>query len=223
MSKKTGILTFHRALSYGAVLQSYGLQNFLLKNNIDNEIVDYRCDYMIDHYQRVIRKTKGNKLKGFLWSLYTAPDVMKARKIFNSFAEKNLKMSRLYDKDTIKGAGPEYNNFICGSDQVWSPTCVGFDPVYFLTFANSEQKYSYAASIATKEIPENIKEEFTKRIADFRGYSLREASGKEMVEKLTGKNANVHIDPTLLLEKVDWDKLAMQENPREPLHRRKIP
>lgn len=52
MSDKIGILTFHRALSYGANLQAYGLQNFMFKLGIDNEIVDYRCKYMIEHYQK---------------------------------------------------------------------------------------------------------------------------------------------------------------------------
>lgn len=213
---KIGILTFHRALSYGAVLQSYGLQNFLLKNNIDNEIVDYRCQYMIDHYQKVIRKTKGNRLKGFLWSLYTAPDVVKSRKLMKAFVDKNLKMSCPYNSTTVKKVKDKYSRFICGSDQVWSPTCVGFDPVYFLNFAENSQKYSYSASIATAEIPENIKSEFTKRISDFSGYSLRENSGKELVEKLTGKKAQVHIDPSLLLEKQDWDKVASEKTEKEP-------
>jgi hypothetical protein len=98
---------------------------------------------------------------------------------------------------------------------VWSPSCVGFDPVYFLPFAQPQQKYSYAASIAVKEIPEEVKEEFTRRIEDFSGYSLRENSGKKIVEDLTGKQAQVHIDPSLLLDSTSWDKLALDEIPEK--------
>ena len=52
MQNKVGILTFHKAISYGAVLQSYALQNFMFNLGIDNEIVDYKCDYMVNWYQK---------------------------------------------------------------------------------------------------------------------------------------------------------------------------
>lgn len=216
MDKKIGILTFHRAFSYGAVLQAYALQNFLRKNNIENEIIDYNCEYMVEHYQKIIRKTNGNRLKGFLWSLLTADKIRKERKVFSRFVEKHLRLSKPYDKDNIDEVADQYSRFIVGSDQVWSPTCVGFDPVYFLPFAKPFKKYSYSASIATNEITESIKEEFKRRISDFKGLSLREKSGKEIVEKLTGQQATIHIDPTLLMEKDDWDTLAEKSEIREP-------
>ena len=174
MSDKIGILTFHRALSYGANLQAYGLQNFMFKLGIDNEIVDYRCKYMIEHYQKVFRKTKGNKLKGFAWNLLSAKSVIQKKKNTTDFVEKHLNLSHPYDENNIKEANNLYRAFVTGSDQVWSPTCVGFDPVYFLTFADSAKKHSYAASIATDTIPENLKDEFIRRVSDFSSCSLRE-------------------------------------------------
>ncbi len=208
-NKKTGILTFHRALSYGAMLQSYALQNFLFELGIDNEIIDYKCDYMIDHYQKTFRKNNSSFLKGLAWNLLTAGGIRKERRTRDEFVNNRLVLSKPYTADNIACAADEYSAFITGSDQVWSPTCVGFDPVYFLTFAKPEQKYSYAASIATKEIPENIKSEFAKRISGYEGYSVRENSGAKIVEKLTGNIPEVNIDPTLLLTRDKWDKLAV--------------
>lgn len=208
MNKKIGILTFHRALSYGAMLQSYALQNFMLELNIDNEIVDYNCKYMVDHYQKNFRVTNSNPIKGFAWNLMTLNGIKKERKTRDEFVKKHLILSKSYTADNISCAVDEYSAFVTGSDQVWSTTCVGFDPVYFLTFAQPSQKYSYAASIATKTIPENIKDEFKNRISDFQKYSLREQSGARIVKDLTGKDAFVNIDPTLLLTKESWDKLA---------------
>ncbi len=215
MKNKVGIITFHKAISYGAVLQAYALQNFLYKVGIDNEIIDYKCEYMINKYQKTFRRTSKNLLKDFLWSIKTAPGVKKGKKNTEIFANKFLKMSKPYTKDNISEATYDYRAFITGSDQVWSPTCVGFDPAYFLTFAKPEQKYSYAASIAVKKYPENLKGEFTKRISDFQGYSVREKSGAEIVKALTGKNARVNIDPTLLLSSQEWDKIASDEK-KEP-------
>lgn len=208
MNKKIGILTFHRALSYGAMLQAYAFQNFMFELGINNEIVDYTCKYMVDHYQKNFRVTNGNPIKGLGWNLLTLKGTIKERKTRDEFVKKHLKLSKSYSAENIHSATDNYSAFISGSDQVWSPTCVGFDPVYFLTFAKPSQKYSYSASIATKTIPDNLKAEFTNRLKDFQSYSLREQSGAEIVKNLTGKDAFVNVDPTLLLTKEKWDQLA---------------
>ena len=44
--KKAGIVTFHHAQSYGALLQTYALQQLMLDNGIDNEVVNYRCKFL---------------------------------------------------------------------------------------------------------------------------------------------------------------------------------
>ena len=41
--KKIGILTFHRAENFGAVLQAYALQQYVTNLGYDVEIIDYRC------------------------------------------------------------------------------------------------------------------------------------------------------------------------------------
>lgn len=208
MNKKIGILTFHRALSYGAMLQAYALQNFMLELGLNNEIVDYNCKYMVDHYQKNFRVTKGNPIKALGWNLMTLRGIQKERRTRDEFVSRHLVLSKSYDNKNISTASNHYSAFITGSDQVWSPTCVGFDPVYFLTFAKPWQKYSYAASIATKSIPDNLTAEYKNRLGDFQQCSLREESGAKIVKDLTGKDAFVNIDPTLLLTKDKWDKLA---------------
>ena len=44
MQKKIGIITFHNSVNYGAVMQTYGLQEFLKNNGYNVEIVDYVND-----------------------------------------------------------------------------------------------------------------------------------------------------------------------------------
>lgn len=208
MDKKVGIVTFHRALSYGANLQAYALQNFLFKLGIDNEIIDYKCQYMIDHYQKTFRKTNSNFLKRLVWNIRTAKTIRQKRFCTENFVSRHLKLSKPYNSEGLSDCNKIYRAFITGSDQVWSPTCVGFDPVYFLTFADSDKKYSYAASIATKTIPDNLKSEYVNRLKDFSGVSLREQSGADLVSELTGKQALVHIDPSMLLTVNDWNKIC---------------
>lgn len=209
MCEKTGILTFHRALSYGALLQAYALQNRLFSLGIDNEIIDYTCDYMVKHYQKLFRPMKGNPVKGFALNLLTANGIRKERKTRDCFVEKHMKLSRAYNAKNIAQAAQQYAALIVGSDQVWSPNCVGFDPVYFLDFAAPQQRFSYAASIAVQTLPEELHAEYRRRLKEYSLLSLREQSGVELVRQVVGReDAQIHIDPTLLLNNEAWDRIV---------------
>ena len=48
---KVGILTFHRALNYGAVLQSYALQQVLKDLGYDACIIDYKQKHIEKIYK----------------------------------------------------------------------------------------------------------------------------------------------------------------------------
>ncbi len=208
-NKKIGILTFHQALSYGAKLQAYALQNFLNEHGIDNEIVDYTCDFMYTHYIRPIRVEENKMVKQFIRSFLMLRQSSLDRKKSVEFREKYMKLSRPYTEKNIADSSNYYDAFISGSDQVWSPVCVGFDPVYFLNFAKPEQKYSYAASIGEKTLPEDKKAAYKELLSDFQRYSVREGSATEIIKELNGRDAQVHIDPTLLLSAEQWDKIAV--------------
>lgn len=216
MCKKVGIVTFHNALSYGAVLQSYALQRFMMKNGVDNEIVNYQCDYMNKNYKRLIRIVKGKKLKSFAGSLLQLKNKKKSLQLSKSFQELFLITGKEVTRDNIYKIADEYSLFIAGSDQVWSPDCVGFDKTYFLDFAKPEQKYSYAASFGATKIPEEKTKEYKTLLSDFRDYSVREKSGAELVKNLTGYNARVDIDPTLLLTSDEWDKITSEVDIKRP-------
>ena len=54
---RIGIITFHRAINYGAVLQTYALQKFLNVSNYDAEVIDYRCEHMDIHNKGQVCKT----------------------------------------------------------------------------------------------------------------------------------------------------------------------
>lgn len=109
--------------------------------------------------------------------------------------------------------GRNYDYFVSGSDQVWNPY---YDFVAgkcdFLTFAENDQKISYAASFGVSEIPPERREEYTEYLKNFRAISVRESQGAQIVEDLTGRAAAVVLDPTLLLEGKEWEKV--EKKPR---------
>ena len=102
-----------------------------------------------------------------------------------------------------------YSFYISGSDQVWSPISAGFDPVYFLPFARDEQKLSYAASIGSTELNTDIKKELFSRLNGFQVLSVREESAKKLLmDADTNREIYVHPDPTLLIPREQWLKIA---------------
>ena len=97
-----GIVTFHTALNYGAVLQAYGLQKFLDNNGYKNEIINYDCpqfkkDYApvkkTIHIKRMIRSFKSRKI------------TIQLRDKYREFVQKDLICSKKqYDEENIYNA-----------------------------------------------------------------------------------------------------------------------
>ena len=110
--KKIGIVTFHQALNYGAKLQAYALQQFLEKNGIENDVIDYTCHFMYTRNIRPIRVGKHHKLKSFIRSLITMRQVGIDRKKSVTFRNEFLNLSRPFDAKNIGEASNEYAAFI---------------------------------------------------------------------------------------------------------------
>ena len=116
MSKKFGIVTFHHALSYGAVLQTYALQNTLFDLGIDNEVVNYRCKFIEDR-AKVFKYIKGKSLRNYAFSFLHGRSIVKERKNSEYFDNTFLKMTKPYTQETISQCTSDFDGFISGSDQ----------------------------------------------------------------------------------------------------------
>lgn len=202
--KKIGIITFHRALNYGAVLQAYALCESLKKldSNIVVEIIDYRNDNI----------EKGRKLKERLLPfsiknvLRTFLLVKKVKK-FNIFINGNLSLSKkIYSKDNFIELSRDYDKIIVGSDQVWNFNITGNDKNYLLDSLTCS-KYSYAASLGLNYLDNETLEVFKKLLCDFKMISVREEEAKEILRKISSKII-VTLDPTLLLTANDWKNIV---------------
>ena len=86
---KIGILTFHGAKNYGAMLQAYALQRYIV-NNIckDTQIIDFRTKKGEKAY-KIFKKSKG--LKGLLKEINKIKfyfSLKKRQDNFNSFLKR---------------------------------------------------------------------------------------------------------------------------------------
>lgn len=167
---RIGIITFHRAINYGAVLQTYALQKFLNVSNYDAEVIDYRCEHMENFYKTFTIKDKS--VKQIIRGMLNFKNTYKKKREFYRFLDQNVRIStEVYDKFNIDKANLRYDKFITGSDQVFNFACTDFDKTYFLQFVkNCDNKLSYAASFGMKEIPDSYVNDYKSLLSTFLNY-----------------------------------------------------
>lgn len=208
---KIGILTFHRAYNYGAVLQAFALSETLKTLGYEVEIIDYWPDYFRKQYYLVPQKAHSLKdfkkqLKRVVGKVFLKRTLNERNKNFEDFIDTYLLNSR--DKfrtyKDVEKALSKYDVVITGSDQVWNNRCANFDKVFFLDFNIPVRKYSYAASFGFDRIPNEFKEEYKKRLSGFEGYSVRENTGVQILSDLIGVDSTLCCDPTLLMNSKMW-------------------
>lgn len=202
---KVGIITFHRALNYGALLQAFALRHSLSKFGAEARVLDYRNPVMEGMYfypSFSQRKTVKAKIK----YLIQGKSELKRREKFESYRKTYLNLSEeLFTSDDLKIVSETYDRFITGSDQVWNYGAHDFDKNYFLQFVNDRnKKYSYAASFGLSSLPEDYKEEYRNILGDFAMCSVRERQGLDILSSLGIENQRVDLDPTMLLTKEEW-------------------
>lgn len=224
MKKRIGILTFHCAHNYGAVLQTYGLQEQLKLMNFDVEIIDYIPRYLLDPYLAVkpFRTCRTNCLtKSLAYLKFLAKEApfvpfrLYRRKKFSEFIINRLQLSeerffRAFDENL------KYDFYVIGSDQVWNPDISnGFDTVYFGNFRTGKEakRISYAASMSKYNLTGQQKAELQNLLANFDRISVREDELGMYLSDNYRIDATTVLDPTLLVTPDLWHSMA--EAPRK--------
>ena len=211
---KIGILTWLHNGNYGSILQAYALQKALRNQGYQTENIDY-APSTVKKVENLIKNK--NSLKLFLekWDAYCAKKVAgsprelsEKQKKFDDFRENYINITQQYSSPkevaTIDG---EFDAYICGSDQIWSPVLL--NPVFYFDFlSDTERKIAYACSFGVSSIKGKKATKITNYLNRFDYISVRESSGCEIVKNLTGKVVPVMPDPTLLLQRTDWDKVS---------------
>lgn len=208
---KIGIVTFHDAKNYGAALQAYALCKYINNNlqNVDAEIVDYKCKYLDAFYDPSL--AFGNSIKGRIKRFLAKTTLTQRNRVFAEFVKHNIPLSTRYDENNINSA-QNYDAYIAGSDMLWhwhtDSNGEHFDNTYFLDFVKgNSKKNSYAASFGTESIDSKYEEHYKSMLKDFNNISVREESGIGFIEKFTGKKPLCHVDPTLLFTMQEWRKI----------------
>lgn len=205
---KIALITIHNANNYGAILQTYATFKILSKFG-DVEIIDYDNKHISISLDLIRLKLTPHGILGLGKDIFRIIPRSSAIKKFKSFSNKYLKLSNKIDKNNIKL--PKYDVYICGSDQIWNPSCISainkIDDIYFLSFApKGSKKISYASSLGNYRFNNEEQNIVNRLLNDFKYVSIRENDGKKHLESFLNKEIKHVLDPTLLLCKDDWIK-----------------
>lgn len=221
---RIGIITLWQSSdNYGQQLQCWALQQQLLKMGHE----PYLIRYDIEH--RVLYKTPWWKKLIKLMLLYPVYKRLKNRKQnkeekklieynalknknrdFENFRKNNLLMSeKLYSSlHELRDNPLKADAYIVGSDQVWAHL-LSFDEnrAMFLDFGDENVKrIAYAPSFSMPKYPEHLNGRLKENLSRFDSLSVREQTGVGICKEL-GYNAQVVVDPTMLLKKEDYSKI----------------
>ena len=207
-----GIITFSNGYNYGAILQTYALQEFLKQNAFDSVIIDYLSRNFKNRYKLPLFSISP---KRFLINLLLIPTELKKRKKIDSFRKTHFTIESF---ENVYKSQMKYKQFITGSDQVWNPEITGMDDIFLLKWViENRKKASYAASIGVDNLNEAHKKILRDNLSTFDESNIlvREDGAKRIVEADIGIRTEVVCDPTLLLPKEHWVSLAMQNKSKE--------
>lgn len=196
---KIGILTFHYAYNYGAVLQAEALLNFLSLKGYDVAFVDYKNKSIMDFYGIIDRRGIGRN-KPFM--------VLKRILRYRKF-KRYISKFPLINKESIVKKG-EIDALVVGSDQVWNYNLTaGFDSFYWLDLPYSGIKIAYAASMNSSDVSKLELKKIKTLLSNFDYISVREQSLKELLTPLSPVKVDLVLDPTLMIDPEYWTSKVM--------------
>lgn len=199
---KVGIVTFHRAHNFGAVLQCLALKTVISNLGYDASVIDHRNPEIEQCY--AIKQPIPDGLG----------TILKVKKWISKYLTYYRRISRFFKYDSFINKyilSPDSNlpteKFDCivwGSDQIWRWDIIKDDMFYWGDCGSEKpRKITYAASAGKINDCFDQNLNYLKR---FDAISVRETVLKNhLLSK--GISSVVTLDPTLLLSPKEWERI----------------
>ncbi|MCH9276848.1 polysaccharide pyruvyl transferase family protein [Bifidobacterium amazonense] len=206
---KISILTINDPINYGNRLQNYALQRVLKRyGNVNTlNLPNERTSSLIYNIRMHIK----NIFRPFLLHCFSLLSdsfglASKRRINFDKFSNNYIET----DKSVIvlRRKYSFHNDcLVIGSDQVWNDQILASDellPLRLGAFVSNGHVISYAASFGVSQVVPKSYSIFDKYLHRMSAISVREDRGAELVKEISGLDATVVLDPTLMLTTDDW-------------------
>ena len=210
---KLSLITLQYINNYGSVLQCYASQAYLEDKGFSVETVNYtRQNCQPENLRKTMQAyyLQTFKLPPISWVLVRRWHRLhqKRHRVFQQFRDRRLHLSREYASfEELLEQPPQAQRYCVGSDQVWNYLYNdGVLPEYFLQYApKGSVKFSLASSLAVEKLEdEKLGAAMAEYLQDFSLVTVREKSGKEILDSLGVTNCHQILDPTLLLTGQKW-------------------
>lgn len=200
-------VTFSGAINYGARLQTYALQRALEDMGFFSEVLDYDSPeinrgYKLFDWHRLFHP---RALARNMADLLDFKEALERRARFDSFTQNFIRTTRPLKRQELGASARNYDVCITGSDQVFNGELTHYQKEFFLSFSpHVKRNISYAGSFGFSEIPVDKADWYRKCLDNLGEISCREMTGARIVRELTGREANIDLDPALLLTGEEW-------------------
>lgn len=217
--KKIGILTlYYNNFNMGGLLQAYALQRFLQLSGFETEQISFDFTW---HYgnggkgRRLFREFKnslGCKKRKEVESVFK----VRIQK-FQKFIEFIPHSKRIYYD--VSEFASKYDAVLVGSDQVWA-SWLPKGALHTFLLASPKlngKRYSYAVSLGMDVLSDGMEKQFKTALPTFENISVRETSSRNILERiLQDKKLSTNLDPTLLLDELNWKKMEKRPKYESP-------
>lgn len=228
MKKKIGIITlYYKNNNYGGVAQAYALNKYFLNLGYESELISYdkkkstlglidKNHNLKDFMKRILEKGR-RILKKPIEKMYEEKykdKLEKRRELLEDFRN-SIPHSKVYNLNTISEIEDDYDFFVTGSDQSWNPGIIDEALIFKFLEGKNKNIFSYASSVAVTEVTDRYIEFMRKELNKYKYISVREEQSKDILKKAIDKKIEWVIDPTLLLEKNEWEDMASERLVKE--------
>ena len=211
---KVGILTFHNAYNYGAILQAFATQEIVKGYGHEVEVINYLNSAICSDYESLkfhldtLPKRGIKKIAEYIIEKYF---YWRKRRSFKKFIKQRITLSKttFYQGKLLDFS--HYDVVLIGSDQLWNKDLTGgFDDAYWGEFYTKPEARIIAWSICMNNLTLNDEDKhyISNHLHNFNAISVRETSLQKFLKDLSGGEYHQTLDPTLMLRKDKWESLC---------------
>ena len=163
---KIALFSPYLSNNYGTVLQAYALQSSITKLGYESLYINWKLFgkgmlekfyFLLKHpfFYFYLKEYQNRNRKDLSYSFLNdemyVKTYLKNKKFVDSYIGSS---SEVYSYDGLRVLNHDFDNFIVGSDQTWSPYAFYRYSPYFLSFVkNTSRINSYGCSFGTNKIP----------------------------------------------------------------------
>lgn len=217
--KKLAIVTLYGENNYGNRLQNYAVQKTLEKIGYEVETIvvqeqSNQKKYIKYYIANILEKTFPYIVKKI------NADIIRFKR-FKKFTKKHIHTRYVLNDGIFQDSlNDEYDYFVVGSDQVWNLTNGDYQKRQynmFLRFVSKDKRVCFSPSITISKIPEEMIGDYREGFNGFNELSVREETGARIIKEISGREAQVLIDPTLMFDGEEWIKVSKKSKaPKKP-------